>query len=65
MACFDENDFVISAPQYPSHYSPVENGDMLHIVVHQNIILSYVIVSDILDSDYLPILFHILDCVKT
>jgi hypothetical protein len=38
---------------------------VLDIVVHQNIRLSGVIVSDILDSDHLPILFHILDHVET
>jgi hypothetical protein len=37
---------------------------MLDIVVHQNIRVSEVIVSDILDSDHLPIVFHILDHVK-
>jgi hypothetical protein len=45
---FDANDFEISAPQYPIHYSPVGNGDVL----------------DILDSDHLPIIFHILDEVR-
>jgi ribosomal protein L20 len=35
------------------------NGDVLDIVVHQNIR-----VSDIFDSDYPPIIFHILDHVK-
>jgi hypothetical protein len=34
-------------------------------VVHKNIRLSNVIVSDILDSDHLPIIFHILDHVRT
>jgi hypothetical protein len=37
---------------------------VLDIVVHQNIRISDVIVSDILDSDHLPIIFHILDHVK-
>jgi hypothetical protein len=37
----------------------------LDIVVHKNIRLSNVIVSVILDSDHLPIIFHILDHVKT
>jgi hypothetical protein len=41
------------------------NGNVLDIVVHKNIRLSDVIVSDILDSDYLPIIFHILDHVRT
>jgi hypothetical protein len=47
-----------------SHYSPAGNGDILDIVVHQNIELSSVTVSNILDSDHLPIIFHILDHVK-
>jgi hypothetical protein len=34
---FDVNDFEISAPQYPTHYSPAGNGDVLDIVAHQNI----------------------------
>jgi hypothetical protein len=47
------------------HYSPAGNRDVLSIVVHKNIRLLNVIVSDILDSDHLPILFHILDHVRT
>jgi hypothetical protein len=61
---FDANQFEISVPQCPTHYSPAGNGDVLDIVVHQNIRVSDVIVSDILDSDHLPIVFHILDHVK-
>jgi hypothetical protein len=57
--------FEISAPQYPTHSSPAGNGDVLDIVVHRNIRLSNVIVSYILDSDHLPIVFHILDHVRT
>jgi hypothetical protein len=37
---------------------------VLDIVVHKNIRVSNVIVSDIFDSDHLPIIFHILDHVK-
>ncbi|PNF40098.1 hypothetical protein B7P43_G10711 [Cryptotermes secundus] len=57
----DMSDFEISAPQCPTHYSPAGNGDVLDIVVHKNIRMSDVIVSDVLDSDHLPIVFHILD----
>jgi hypothetical protein len=64
MALFDLRDFEISASQCPTHYSPAGNGDMLDIVVHQNISVSDVIVSIILDSDNLQIIFHILDHVK-
>jgi hypothetical protein len=34
---FDESEIEISAPQCPTHYSPVGNGDVLDIVVHKNI----------------------------
>jgi hypothetical protein len=61
----DRNYFEISAPQCPTHYYLAGNGDVLDIVVHKNIRLSNVIVSDILDSDHLPIIFHILDHVRT
>jgi hypothetical protein len=47
---FDVGDFEISAPQCPTNYSPVGNGDVLDIVVHKNMRLSNVIISDILDS---------------
>jgi hypothetical protein len=46
------------------NYSLAGNGDILDIVVHQNIGLPSVVVSNILDSDHLPIIFHILDHVK-
>jgi hypothetical protein len=38
---------------------------MLDIAFHKNSRLSNVIVSDILDSDHLPIVFHIVDHVRT
>jgi hypothetical protein len=59
------NYFDISTPQHRAHYSPIGNSYVLDIVVHQNIRLSLVRVSDILDSDHLPIVFHILDLVTT
>jgi hypothetical protein len=62
---FHINEFEISAPQCPTRYSPVGNGDVLNIVVHKNVPLSEVIVSDILDSDHLPIVFYLLDHVTT
>jgi hypothetical protein len=61
---FHKNEFEISAPQCPTHYSPAGNGDLLNIVVHQNIRFSSVTVSNILNLDHLPILFHVLDHVK-
>jgi hypothetical protein len=62
MALFDLSEFEISALQCPT--SPPGNGDVLDIVVHQNIRLSDVIVSDILESDHLQKISHILDHVK-
>jgi hypothetical protein len=64
MALFNLSKFEISAPQCPTHYSPEVNGDVLDIVVHQNIRVSNVIVSDILDSDHLPVIFHRLGSVS-
>jgi hypothetical protein len=64
MALFDLSKFEISAPQCPTHYSPAGHGDVLDIVVHQNIRVSDVTVCDILDSDHLAIIFHLLDHVK-
>jgi hypothetical protein len=52
------NGVEISGPQCPTQYSPAENGDVLDTVVHKSIRLSEVTVSDILDSDHLPIDFH-------
>jgi hypothetical protein len=57
------NEFETPAPQYSTHYSLPGNGDMLEIV-HKNVQLSEVIVSDILDSDHLPIVFHLLDRIR-
>jgi hypothetical protein len=57
----DANGFEISAPQHPTHYSLAGNVDKLDIVAR----LSRVTVSDILDSDHLPTVFHTLDHVTT
>jgi hypothetical protein len=62
---FDASYFEISAPQCPTHYSSLGNGDELDIVVHKNSRLSNVILSDILDSDHLPIIFQILEHLGT
>jgi hypothetical protein len=53
LGLFDMNEFEISAPQCPTHYYPEGNCDVLGIVVRQNLIVSDVIVTDILDSDHL------------
>jgi hypothetical protein len=57
---FQLDDFEISESQCPTHYSQPGYGDVLDIVVHRN-----VIVYDFLDSDHSPIVFHILDHVRT
>jgi hypothetical protein len=62
---FDVNQSKISAPKCPPHCSPAGNGDVLDIVVHQNIRLSRMIISDILDSDHLPVVFNRPIHVKT
>jgi hypothetical protein len=46
-------------------HSPAENGEMFDIAVHKNVRLSEVTVSDILDSYHLPIIFHLLEYVRT
>jgi hypothetical protein len=46
------HELEISAPQCPTHYSPAGNSDVLEIVVHKNVRLSEVIVSDVLGSDH-------------
>jgi hypothetical protein len=58
-------EFEISTPHCPIHYSPTRNGDVLIIVVHNNVWPSETIVSDILDSDRLPIVWHFLDHIRT
>jgi endonuclease/exonuclease/phosphatase family metal-dependent hydrolase len=58
------HDFEIFTPQNLTHCSRAVNCDVLDIVVNQ-IRLSRVIVPDILDSDHLPIVFHILEHVTT
>jgi hypothetical protein len=58
-------DFEILAPQGPTHCTPDGRGDVLDIVVHQNVRLSEVTVTGIQDSDHVPIMFSILDPVRT
>jgi hypothetical protein len=56
-------DVQISASSSSTHYTPRENGDILDTVIHYNVRLSGVTVSDVLDSDHLPIFLNILDQV--
>jgi hypothetical protein len=55
----DANQFEISAPKQRIR-SPAGNGDVLDFV-HKNIRMSHGTLSNILDSDNLPTVFHILD----
>jgi hypothetical protein len=55
------NEFEIPVSQCLTHYSPVRSGDELDIVMHKNVRLSDVIVSDILDSDCVTVLLHLLN----
>jgi hypothetical protein len=47
------------------HYTPAGRHDVLDIVVHQNVRLSEVIATDVLDSDHLQIMSSIPDPVRT
>jgi hypothetical protein len=62
---FVTSNFEISAPQCSTHYIPDGRGDILGNILHQNVRLSEVTVTEILDSDHLPITFSILDPVRT
>jgi hypothetical protein len=63
MALFDLTEFEISAPKCPTHYSLAGDGDVLNIMIHQNIRVTDVL-SLIFWIHHLPIIFHILDHVK-
>jgi hypothetical protein len=62
---FVSSNFEISAPECSTHSTPDGKGDVLDIVVHQNIRLSEVTATQILDSDQLRIMFIILETVRT
>jgi hypothetical protein len=47
------------------NYKPDGRDDVVDVLVHQNAQLTEVIVIDNLDSDHLPIIFSILDPVRT
>jgi hypothetical protein len=61
----DKTDFHISAPRYQTQYIPSGNGDMLVKRLQRNVRMSDVNVLEIVDSDHLLILFHMLDYVST
>jgi hypothetical protein len=54
----------ISAPQHATHFIPNGRGDVLDILVHKDIRLSEVRFLDIMNSEYIPIMFCILDHIK-
>jgi hypothetical protein len=49
------NEFEISAPQCPTDYLPAENGDIFDTVLHKNIRLSEVTVSDRSPTNHFPL----------
>jgi hypothetical protein len=57
----DNDDFQMSGPQYPIHYTPQGTSGVLDIVLHKYVRLSDVSVCGILDSDQLPTFLHIMD----
>jgi hypothetical protein len=60
-----QDDFQTTASRYPTHYTPYGNGDVLDIVVHKHVRISDVNVLEILDTDTLAVLFHMLDLIST
>jgi hypothetical protein len=61
---FDSFNLEVSAPQCSKLYMPDSRSEVLDSVVHQNVRLYEVIVTDILDSGHLPVMFSILDPVR-
>jgi hypothetical protein len=60
-------DLEISSPQSSTRYNPVGTADIIDVSVHQedqNVRLSDVIVTDVLDSDYFPVMFTFLDSAR-
>jgi hypothetical protein len=49
----DNTDFQISAPRYPTQYTPSENGGILVKMMHRNVRMSDVNVLEIVDSYHL------------
>jgi hypothetical protein len=47
--------------QSPTQYTPQEIRYILQTLVHRNVCLSDVTVSDVLESNHLPVFLHILD----
>jgi hypothetical protein len=62
---FDSSNFEISAPQLSKNYTPDTRGNVLEFVVHHTVRQSEVTVTDILDSDHLPVKFRIFNPVRT
>jgi hypothetical protein len=62
---FDTNEFQISEQQFPTHFSPAGNGEVPNIMVHKTVRVSINVVSNILDLDNVPIVFQLLDLLRT
>jgi hypothetical protein len=62
---FFNSNFKISAPQCCTHYTFDGSDDVLDTEVHQNVHVPEVTVTDILDSDHLPVMFSNLNPVRT
>jgi hypothetical protein len=62
---FVSSNFEISTAHCSTHYTPDGRCDVLVIVVHRNDRLSEVTVTNILDSAEIPMIFSILDPVRT
>jgi hypothetical protein len=64
LGLFSSSSFKISSTQCPMSCTPNGRGYVLNVEVHQNVQWSAVIVAEVLDSDYLPIMFSIVDHVR-
>jgi hypothetical protein len=60
-----KNERDISSQQYSAHYSPAGNCDMFSNVEQKNIRRPEVVESELLNSDQLLIIYHLLDRVRT
>jgi hypothetical protein len=64
LGVFVKCNLEILAPQHSTHFVPDGRGDVLDIVVHKDVQLLEISMLHILDSNYIPIMFCILDHVK-
>jgi hypothetical protein len=64
LGVFVRYSFKISSTQCPMHCTPDGRGYVLNSVVHQNVQWSEIIVTEVLDSDHLPVMVSIVDHVR-